>query len=93
SSPVARQAHNLKVVGSNPTPATSFSEQAAPERVAAFLLFAKLNSTNSLPRISSVWRSASSSHDTTTVSTSLCGSAAAGVFGRSIGAGRHAVVP
>ena len=23
SSPVARQAHNLKVVGSNPTPATS----------------------------------------------------------------------
>jgi hypothetical protein len=24
SSPVARQAHNLKVVGSNPTPATSF---------------------------------------------------------------------
>ena len=25
SSPVARQAHNLKVVGSNPTPATSFS--------------------------------------------------------------------
>jgi hypothetical protein len=26
SSPVARQAHNLKVVGSNPTPATNFSE-------------------------------------------------------------------
>gem|GEM_PF-2183962 len=25
SSPVARQAHNLKVVGSNPTPATNFS--------------------------------------------------------------------
>ena len=25
SSPVARQAHNLKVVGSNPTPATSIS--------------------------------------------------------------------
>ena len=24
SSPVARQAHNLKVVGSNPTPATNF---------------------------------------------------------------------
>ena len=24
SSPVARQAHNLKVVGSNPTPATKF---------------------------------------------------------------------
>src|SRR6202007_2450563 len=28
SSPVARQAHNLKVVGSNPTPATNFSVQA-----------------------------------------------------------------
>ena len=26
SSPVARQAHNLKVVGSNPTPATTFTE-------------------------------------------------------------------
>jgi hypothetical protein len=25
SSPVARQAHNLKVVGSNPTPATKFA--------------------------------------------------------------------
>jgi hypothetical protein len=25
SSPVARQAHNLKVVGSNPTPATTFT--------------------------------------------------------------------
>ena len=27
SSPVARQAHNLKVVGSNPTPATNFSSE------------------------------------------------------------------
>ena len=27
SSPVARQAHNLKVVGSNPTPATTFTER------------------------------------------------------------------
>jgi hypothetical protein len=26
SSPVARQAHNLKVVGSNPTPATTFTD-------------------------------------------------------------------
>ncbi len=26
SSPVARQAHNLKVVGSNPTPATNYLE-------------------------------------------------------------------
>ena len=31
SSPVARQAHNLKVVGSNPTPATN--RQAASERL------------------------------------------------------------
>jgi hypothetical protein len=30
SSPVARQAHNLKVVGSNPTPATTDSKQALP---------------------------------------------------------------
>ena len=34
SSPVARQAHNLKVVGSNPTPATSnpfdFHEKVSP---------------------------------------------------------------
>ena len=40
SSPVARQAHNLKVVGSNPTPATNFSEQsveqAAPGRLCSF---------------------------------------------------------
>src|SRR5687768_15840496 len=28
SSPVARQAHNLKVAGSNPAPATTFTEQA-----------------------------------------------------------------
>ena len=29
SSPVARQAHNLKVVGSNPTPATKIHHMAA----------------------------------------------------------------
>ena len=28
SSPVARQAHNLKVVGSNPTPATNLSHES-----------------------------------------------------------------
>jgi hypothetical protein len=28
SSPVARQAHNLKVIGSNPIPATTFTEFA-----------------------------------------------------------------
>ena len=31
SSPVARQAHNLKVVGSNPTPATKIQEQYQPD--------------------------------------------------------------
>ena len=31
SSPVARQAHNLKVVGSNPTPATSLSNTSPPQ--------------------------------------------------------------
>ena len=30
SSPVARQAHNLKVVGSNPTPATTISNHKGP---------------------------------------------------------------
>ena len=34
SSPVARQAHNLKVVGSNPTPATTGVTLAAPAPVA-----------------------------------------------------------
>lgn len=37
SSPVARQAHNLKVVGSNPTPATIVSElRPSPLLVAGF---------------------------------------------------------
>ena len=35
SSPVARQAHNLKVVGSNPTPATI--QTGTPERACRFL--------------------------------------------------------
>ena len=35
SSPVARQAHNLKVVGSNPTPATN--TKSAPATAGAFL--------------------------------------------------------
>ena len=36
SSPVARQAHNLKVVGSNPAPATK--SKSRPRKRAAFLL-------------------------------------------------------
>ncbi len=52
SSPVARQAHNLKVVGSNPTPATkknnrfllfkfisNILHQISPENMAFFLFF------------------------------------------------------
>ena len=31
SSPVARQAHNLKVVGSNPTPATNIDKTVIPQ--------------------------------------------------------------
>ncbi len=38
SSPVARQAHNLKVVGSNPAPATKF--MALTQRVSAILILA-----------------------------------------------------
>jgi hypothetical protein len=36
SSPVARQAHNLKVVGSNPTPATKLKARSA-NALAGFL--------------------------------------------------------
>ena len=36
SSPVARQAHNLKVVGSNPTPATNI-KKAAPKKAALYM--------------------------------------------------------
>ena len=32
SSPVARQAHNLKVVGSNPAPATTEADTPEPSR-------------------------------------------------------------
>ena len=38
SSPVARQAHNLKVVGSNPTPATNDTEQPPSESWGAVLM-------------------------------------------------------
>ena len=37
SSPVARQAHNLKVVGSNPTPATNLSRPAYKNRTRFFV--------------------------------------------------------
>ena len=46
SSPVARQAHNLKVTGSNPVPATRFLNPAGSTR-RGFLLFSiyRLNET------------------------------------------------
>ena len=42
SSPVARQAHNLKVVGSNPTPATNYSIKSisyATSKISVFGVF------------------------------------------------------
>ena len=41
SSPVARQAHNLKVVGSNPTPATIKDVPPSPEEAAVVFCWAK----------------------------------------------------
>ena len=38
SSPVARQAHNLKAAGSNPAPATRDIEASAPQRPGAFVI-------------------------------------------------------
>ena len=37
SSPVARQAHNLKAAGSNPAPATTLTERRSASRSAVFL--------------------------------------------------------
>ena len=46
SSPVARQAHNLKAAGSNPAPATKFLRihKARPEKSAGLLAFAETTS-------------------------------------------------
>jgi hypothetical protein len=51
SSPVARQAHNLKVVGSNPTPATSSSpaDQAVTPAVPGFFIFSWARTAASFP--------------------------------------------
>src|SRR5271168_1497815 len=46
SSPVARQAHNLKVVGSNPTPATTDSERLGPNEPGRPCLRASANSSS-----------------------------------------------
>ncbi|WP_216818306.1 hypothetical protein, partial [Phaeobacter italicus] len=47
-----RQAHNLKVVGSNPTPATNIQQNTnAPNLAPAGLfLFVKANKAESIPR-------------------------------------------
>ena len=39
SSPVARQAHNLKVVGSNPTPATNYSIKSISYKILKNFVF------------------------------------------------------
>ncbi len=46
SSPVARQAHNLKAAGSNPAPATKM-KPASAKAVAGFLLFEPTRKTSS----------------------------------------------
>jgi hypothetical protein len=49
SSPVARQAHNLKVAGSNPAPATSVT--CTPDPLDRGFLFARLMSAASSPKM------------------------------------------
>ena len=50
SSPVARQAHNLKVVGSNPTPATNYiskiNDLDVPSKTSVFGVFLRLKPDN-----------------------------------------------
>ena len=50
SSPVARQAHNLKVVGSNPTPATNYinkiNDLNAPSKTSVFGVFLRFKPDN-----------------------------------------------
>ena len=50
SSPVARQAHNLKVVGSNPTPATNYinkiSDLDVPSKTSVFGVFLRFKPDN-----------------------------------------------
>ena len=52
SSPVARQAHNLKVVGSNPAPATKFASTASASSLSASPLIATTISTRFIARAS-----------------------------------------
>ena len=49
SSPVARQAHNLKVVGSNPTPATNYIAKAVSSE-AAFCIIGIIATTDKARR-------------------------------------------
>ena len=54
SSPVARQAHNLKVAGSNPAPATTLTEQAASLGSAACFAFTPSSTIFKISPISSI---------------------------------------
>tara|TARA_R110002049_G_scaffold307712_1_gene509012 strand:+ start:488 stop:970 length:483 start_codon:yes stop_codon:yes gene_type:complete len=49
SSPVARQAHNLKVVGSNPTPATKVTETPAAKTLRVFCVLPSDNKPANSP--------------------------------------------
>ena len=72
SSPVARQAHNLKVVGSNPTPATNVIEITLSARPASSAGLAAFRIAANSPLSPSSCAFASASQCTTTVSTKLC---------------------
>src|SRR6056300_1214056 len=57
SSPVARQAHNLKVVGSNPTPATNYSIKSisyTTSKISVFGVFLRLKPDKDYRMISKV---------------------------------------
>jgi hypothetical protein len=51
SSPVARQAHNLKVVGSNPTPATKSSKSPQVQTAGFFAMWPAAGITDLISRI------------------------------------------
>lgn len=52
SSPVARQAHNLKVVGSNPTPASKFLLTVIPQYFFMIYAFHENNTLGNNPKLS-----------------------------------------
>ncbi|WP_235188260.1 hypothetical protein, partial [Sphingomonas sp. FUKUSWIS1] len=56
SSPVARQAHNLKVTGSNPVPATTDIELQSPPSRAALSVVQRIHISDQFcPSLAWVW--------------------------------------